>query len=143
MIIGTGEKSAETPRADVLPSALTIGDTARRYGLTLRALRFYEDRGLIAPLRHGTTRFYDADTCRRIEIILRGKRFGYTLTAIAAMLGRDGATADPPFCAEPVEVDAQIGRLEQKRRDLDAAIADLRAMQRRLQSAPSAQNSAA
>ena len=38
----------------------TIGDMARAYRVTLRALRFYEDRGLIRPIRHGVSRFYDA-----------------------------------------------------------------------------------
>ena len=115
-------------RQAAMPSMLTISDMARRFGLTLRALRFYEDRGLVRPLRHGTTRFYDADACRRIEIILRGKRLGYTLTSISAMLSRNGVDARPELAAEAAEVDAQIGRLEQKRHELDAAIADLRTM---------------
>ena len=117
---------------EALSGMLTIGDVARRYGLTLRALRFYEDRGLVQPLRHGTARFYDRDACRRIEVILRGKRLGYTLTVIAAMLARTGADADVDLAAEPTEVDAHICRLERKREDLDAAIADLRSMQHRL-----------
>ena len=113
--------------ASDLASMLTIGDMARRYGLTLRALRFYEDRGLIRPLRHGTTRFYDETACRHIEVILRGKHLGYTLTSIAAMLARgDDASA---VGANAGEVAAQIERLERKRKELDLAIAELRAAQ--------------
>lgn len=112
-----------------LASLLTIGDVARRYGLTLRALRFYEDRGMVKPLRHGTTRFYDPAACRRIEVILRGKHLGYTLTAIAAMLARGDGDSDSHLGADAAEIAAQINRLERKRKELDAAIAELRVVQ--------------
>ncbi len=116
--------------ANPLAALLTISDVARRYGATLRALRFYEDRGLLKPLRHGTTRFYDGESCRRLEIILRGKHLGYTLTEIADLLARDGA--DGPGCgARAAEVEAQIERLTRKRDDLDGAIAELRALHAR------------
>ena len=119
-------------------SMLTIGDMSRRYGLTLRALRFYEDRGLVEPLRHGTIRFYDAEACRRIEIILRGKHLGYTLTSIAALLRRNGADSDPILGADVCEVQAQIGRLERKRHELDVAIAELRDVYRQFVGLPPA-----
>ena len=93
----------------------------------MRALRFYEDRGLIKPFRHGTTRFYDQTACRRIEMILRGKHLGYTLTAIAAMLARDAS--GNRLGADAGEVAAHIDRLERKRKELDVAIAELRATQ--------------
>ena len=121
-----------------LASMLTIGDMARRYGLTLRALRFYEDRGLVKPLRHGTTRFYDGAACRRIEIILRGKHLGYTLTSIAAMLARGDGASDTDLGADAGEVAAQIDRLERKRKELDVAIAELRATQSRAAGATAA-----
>ena len=120
-------------------SMLTIGDMARRYGLTLRALRFYENRGLVSPLRHGTTRFYDAEACRRVEIILRGKHLGYTLTTLAAMLQRSGADFDPNLGADIGEVQAQIGRLERRRQELEAAIAELRAVHRQFVGLPHAE----
>ena len=124
--------------AGALSSMLTIGDMARRYGLTLRALRFYEDRGLVEPLRHGTTRFYNAEACRRIEVILRGKHLGYTLTTIALMLRRSGAEIDPNLGADIGEVQAQIGRLERKRQELDTAIAELRSVHRQFVGLPPA-----
>ena len=117
--------------ASDLASMLTIGDVARRYGLTLRALRFYEDRGMVKPLRHGTTRFYDPAACHRIELILRGKCLGYTLTAIAAMLARGDGESDSHFDADAGEVAAQIDRLERKRKELDLAIEELHAVQKR------------
>ena len=132
------DDSGRTDNGRGLSSMLTIGDMSRRYGLTLRALRFYEDRGLVEPLRHGTIRFYDAEACRRIEIILRGKHLGYTLTSIAALLRRNGADSDPGLGADVCEVQAQIGRLERKRQELDVAIAELRDVHRRFVGLPPA-----
>ena len=114
-----------------LSSMLTIGGMSRRYGLTLRALRFYEDRGLIHPLRHGTARFYDREACRRIDMIQRGKQLGYSLKAIAAMLDDGGAEMDGSRIRDAREVQQQIVRLERKRQELDTALAELHALQRR------------
>ena len=77
----------------------TIGDMARAYKVTLRALRFYEDRGLIKPIRHGVSRFYDSAARARFETILRGKQLGFTLTQIFAMLPKD----EKPEAAEALE----------------------------------------
>ncbi|MDE2577348.1 MAG: MerR family transcriptional regulator [Hyphomicrobiales bacterium] len=100
----------------------TIGELARRYRVTLRALRFYEDRGLIKPTRYGTGRFYDAQARARLETILKGKKLGFTLTQIAAMLPQESG----PLQLEEQQVARQIAELERKREDLDQAIAELR-----------------
>lgn len=105
----------------------TIGDMARAYNVTLRALRFYEDRGLIKPIRHGVSRFYDAAARTRFETILRGKQLGFTLTQIFAMLPKD----EKPEAAEALDLQeglvlSQIAQLEKKREELDTALAALR-----------------
>ena len=111
----------------------TIGDMARTYKVTLRALRFYEDRGLISPMRHGTSRFYDAASRARFETILRGKKLGFTLTQIRAMLPAETAAPDEPALAlKETQVLAQIVQLERKREELDAAIDELRDTHRRM-----------
>ena len=111
----------------------TIGDMARAYNLTLRALRFYEDRGLIRPIRHGASRFYDAAARARLETILRGKKLGFTLTQIMAMLPAEGqAQAAPKLDLQETQVLAQITQLERKREELESAIAALRDTQRQL-----------
>jgi DNA-binding transcriptional MerR regulator len=106
---------------------LTIGDMASIYGLTLRALRFYEDRGLVAPIRHGVSRFYDARARARVDTILRGKKLGFTLQQIAELISKQ---ADTPGCPRlalgEAQVLSQITQLERKRSDLDAAIRELR-----------------
>lgn len=106
----------------------TIGDMARRYGVTLRALRFYEDRGLINPYRQGTARYYDAAARARLETILKGKQLGFTLQQIAALLPPGVESEETPRALNLAEeqVLTQIERLERKREELDAALAELR-----------------
>jgi DNA-binding transcriptional MerR regulator len=128
--------AAGRPESERLRSMSTIGDMARLYGLTLRALRFYEDRGLIAPLRHGTTRFYDATARSRVETILRGKHLGFTLAQIRAMLARNASGGSAALDIAPGEMEAQILRLERKRDDLDDAITELRRTHCDMQSHP-------
>src|SRR4051794_17199599 len=67
----------------------TIGDLAREFSVTLRTLRFYEDRGLLSPRRDGTARIYDARDRERLSVILKGKQLGFTLTEIRAMLAEE------------------------------------------------------
>ncbi len=105
----------------------TIGDMARQYGVTLRALRFYEDRGLINPYRQGTARFCDAAARARLETILKGKQLGFTLGQIAALLP-PGVESDEarPLNLGQQQVLTQIERLERKRDELEAALSELR-----------------
>ena len=111
--------------------AYTIGDLAREFGVSLRALRFYEDRGLLQPQRRGLSRLYDAADRLRLQMILKGKQLGFTLPEIGEMVG---AGADEDFAAtlKPEQVLAQISHLERQRVDLDGAIEELRATHARL-----------
>lgn len=111
----------------------TIGDMARAYKVTLRALRFYEDRGLIKPIRHGVSRFYDAAARARFETILRGKQLGFTLTQIFAMLPKnEKSEAVEQLDLEEAQVLTQLAQLERKRAELDTAIAALRETHNRM-----------
>jgi DNA-binding transcriptional MerR regulator len=104
----------------------TISEMARQHGVSLRTLRFYEDRGLIAPLRHGATRFYGPECRQKLERILRAKKLGFTLSRIQTMLQRGGEASVAETLA-PGEIVAQISALERQKADLDQAIMDLRA----------------
>ena len=64
----------------------TVTELAKELGMTARAIRFYEDKGLIAPQRAGTTRVYSARDRARMILILRGKRLGFSLSAIKEYL---------------------------------------------------------
>ena len=60
----------------------SIGELAEEFGTTLRTIRFYEDRGLLTPERRGSARvFHDRDRVR-LQLVLRGKRLGFTLVEI-------------------------------------------------------------
>lgn len=121
------QHALETP--DERP--LTIGEVAQRYQVTLRALRFYEDRGLIAPTRIGATRLYDRATLRRLELVLKGKQLGFTLTDIRAMVSQrpNESSPRPGLALAPDQIVAQIELLRRQRDGIDHAIAELEAAQ--------------
>ena len=64
----------------------TITDLAEEFGVTARALRFYEDRGLLSPARDGLNRVYSYRDRGRLQLILRGKRVGFSLAEIREMI---------------------------------------------------------
>jgi DNA-binding transcriptional MerR regulator len=64
----------------------TVTELAKELAMTPRAVRFYEDKGLITPQRAGTTRVYSARDRARMILILRGKRLGFSLSAIKEYL---------------------------------------------------------
>src|SRR5450631_3042605 len=68
------------------PATYSISDLAKEFALTTRAIRFYEDEGLLAPRRHGRSRIYAERERVRIKLILRGKRLGLSLSEIRELL---------------------------------------------------------
>ena len=79
-----------------MQTTFTIGDLAREFGVTLRTLRFYEDKDLIRPRRQGLNRLYGRRDRARLKLILLGKKVGFSLAEIKEMLElydlRDGQT---------------------------------------------------
>jgi DNA-binding transcriptional MerR regulator len=115
---------------------LTIRQMAQLYGVSLRTLRFYEARGLLSPRREGDARFYRAADRARMEMILQGKRLGFTLSEISDLIGgreaNDNDNDDLEMRLEPQQVLNQIGYLERQRDQIDSAIQRLRATHRHL-----------
>jgi DNA-binding transcriptional MerR regulator len=95
--------------------SFSITDLCEEFGVTPRALRFYEDEGLIAPERHGLSRIYSGRDRARLAWILRGKRVGFSLADIREMID----LYDKEKCR------ARIGLLAKQKHDIDAAIAEL------------------
>ncbi|PSJ38532.1 MerR family transcriptional regulator [Sphingomonas deserti] len=104
-----------------------IQEVADSLGITTRTLRFYEDRGLIEPRRVGTQRIYSKRETARMQLILRGKRLGFSLRDIQEFL--DLYDADPQHleqmralagrCRERIEeLEAQKAALEQTVKEL-------------------------
>ncbi len=121
----------------VLDSAqpeLTISQMSRVFGVSLRTLRFYEDRGLIKPRREGNARYYRASDRIRMEMILKGKKLGFTLTEIQDLIGGKGATetVDLEDQLNPQQIVTQISHLERQRNEIDEAIERLRMTQSRI-----------
>ena len=120
----------------------SIGEVSREFGVTLRALRFYEDKGLIAPLRQGVTRLYRPEDLRRLALILKGKKLGFTLQRIRALIDAPGEFVDPETRQPEIvralsaqEVAEQLGMLERQRAELEVAIEQLRATALRMSAA--------
>lgn len=115
---------------------LTIGDLAREFDLTLRTLRFYEDRGLLSPRRVGSSRLYDARDRERLALIVKGKQLGFTLAEVRALLQREdrGEGGVTKLQLSAKEIEDQIAHLEQQKADLETALAELNAQRQRLRS---------
>ena len=69
-----------------MPETYTIGDVCAEFGVTPRALRFYEAKGLLSPIREGQKRLFTNRDLARLKLILRGKRFGFSLSEIKDLL---------------------------------------------------------
>jgi len=106
-----------------------ITDLAEEFGVTARALRFYEDEALLSPERVGLARIYSRRDRARLAWILRGKRVGFSLAEIREMMDlydydEDHAEQRRVTRARCVE---RIDLLRRQREDIDATIAELAA----------------
>jgi DNA-binding transcriptional MerR regulator len=134
-------RAYQTPVPDSeATGGFTISDLARDFGVTLRTLRFYESRGLLAPARSGMTRIYSGRDRARLALILKGKQLGFTLVEIRAMLANEekkgGAATEGSATVGGLQlsreqVSEQLELLRAQRKEIDEAIAELEATQTR------------
>ncbi|MFP4854762.1 MerR family transcriptional regulator, partial [Paraburkholderia sp. BR14264] len=107
----------------------TITELAREFDVTPRAIRFYEDQGLLAPSREGSSglrRVYSGRDRTRLKLTLRGKRLGFTLSEIRDLLNVYESPTDtvPQLHAFLATVTRHREVLERQREDLDATLED-------------------
>jgi DNA-binding transcriptional MerR regulator len=108
---------------------LTIRQMCEAFDVTPRTLRFYEAKELIAPQRRGTARFYGYRDRARLKLILRGKRFGFSLEDIRQLLDmydRDGRQQEAQLRRTYEVAQERLTQMERQRAELDEAIADLK-----------------
>ncbi|WP_088348813.1 MULTISPECIES: MerR family DNA-binding transcriptional regulator [Rhodomicrobium] len=106
----------------------SIGDLSAEFGISTRAIRFYESKGLLAPSRVGSNRIYTKRDRARLIIVLRGKRLGFSLEEISEYLNL--YDADPNQIEQTrrllKSVESSIAELSGKQRDIDQALQELR-----------------
>jgi DNA-binding transcriptional MerR regulator len=122
-----------TPPSTDPDATWTIAQIADEFGITHRAVRHYEDLGLISPERRGTVRVYHRRDRTRLNLILRGKRLGFPLEQIRTIIDLYDAPRGRRSQLEFVlgEIDARRTDLEQRRRDIEDALVELGEFARR------------
>ena len=115
------------PDADAAASTFTIGELAREFGVTTRAIRFYEDCGLVDPERVGRNRVYSARDRTRLKLTLRGKRLGLKLAEVKELVDMYESRRDTgPQLRRFLGVLARHrSQLEQRLSDLQTTLAEV------------------
>jgi DNA-binding transcriptional MerR regulator len=111
------------PRAD----AFSIRDLAKEFDVSARTLRFYEEKGLIAPRRQGQERIYSRRDRARLKYIQMGKCVGFSLEEIGEMLALYdlGDRQATQLRVTLDKIDARIDRLARQKREIDRVVAEL------------------
>ena len=112
----------------------SISELASEFDVTPRAIRFYEDHGLLAPKRAGQRRIYSLRDRTRLKLTLRGKRLGLTLSEVRELIdmyepGRDERPQLERFLAV---LESHKSTLLQQRADIEAQLTELQAFEKRV-----------
>ena len=106
---------------------LTISQMAEKFGVTPRALRFYESKGLLAPAREGRARIYKQDDQQHLLLILKGRKLGFTIAEISQMIAaEDGRASQQVLKMTREKCLEQIELLERQMNETKEALAELR-----------------
>jgi len=105
----------------------TIAEIADEFAITHRTVRYYEDKGLVTPERRGTLRVFHPRDRTRLRLVLRGKRLGFPLDEIRTIVDmydqQPGESGQLSYLLD--QIDERRGDLWLRRRDIDAALAEL------------------
>ncbi|WP_425260142.1 MerR family transcriptional regulator [Rubrivivax sp. RP6-9] len=125
----SAQEAVDAHRSDDTGELFGITELCREFGITLRTIRFYEDKGLLSPRRINGTRVYTRRDRARLSLILRSKAIGAPLAEIKRYLDLygthgEGRVQQLKFVVD--RTDAAIAELEQKRAHIEASLAELR-----------------
>jgi DNA-binding transcriptional MerR regulator len=131
MFIGVALQRALMPSRSP-PVTYSISDLAKEFALTTRAIRFYEDEGLLAPHRSGRSRIYGERERVRIKLVIRGKRLGLSLSEIRELLDLYETTdSERPQLIKFLEIlAARRAMLAQQREDIAVVLAEIESLER-------------
>ena len=112
----------------------SISELAQEFDVTPRAIRFYEDQGLLAPRRDGQRRIYTPRDRTRLKLTLRGKRLGLTLSEIRELIDmyEPGRDQRPQLKRFLDVLEAHKAALLQQRADLEAQLSELQAFEKKV-----------
>ena len=112
----------------------SIGELASEFDVTLRAIRFYEDHGLLAPTRAGQRRIYSPRDRTRLKLTLRGKRLGLTLSEIRELIDmyEPGRDERPQLARFLAVLENHKASLLQQRGDIEAQLSELQAFEKKI-----------
>ena len=107
---------------------MTIGRMCETFGVSARTLRFYETKKLLFPIRQGQKRLFTKRDRARLKLILKGKRFGFSLEEIRQLLDLYKSDQDPQIQIKQAHerAECQLKALEAKKQELEEIIDDLR-----------------
>ena len=113
---------------------ISIGELATEFDVTPRAIRFYEDHGLLAPKRAGQRRIYSPRDRTRLKLTLRGKRLGLTLSEIRELIDmyEPGRDERPQLMRFLAVLEAHKSTLLQQRGDIEAQLSELQAFEKKI-----------
>lgn len=123
----TAHNELVSENADDRDAFFRIGDLARQFGVSLRTLRFYEDKGLLNPKRDGVTRLYTRRDKTRLQLILLGRRVGFSLRDVKQMIDLydPSGTNIRQVRVTLEKAEKQLKRLQAQRAAIDDAIGEL------------------
>jgi DNA-binding transcriptional MerR regulator len=112
----------------------SIGELATEFDVTPRAIRFYEDHGLLTPKRAGQRRIYSPRDRTRLKLTLRGKRLGLTLSEIRELIDmyEPGRDERPQLARFLAVLEAHKATLLQQRGDIEAQLSELQAFEKKI-----------
>jgi DNA-binding transcriptional MerR regulator len=132
MMMTFNQAGAAAPVNDDVPSDgqedyTRIGDMAKMFSVTLRTLRFYEDKGLLSPKRDGSTRLYTRRDKARLKLILLGRKVGFSLRDVKQMMDLydPNGTNIKQLRLTMDKSERQLARLQKQRVAIDEAISEL------------------